>query len=92
MPKHTTDLEAVQRAKEAVCPIGVGAPRYLLVGKQAGMDLSLLGTAHSWEQAMAGAYVLLDGCSEGVLVVDIAEQKSRLVKHKNPLFDRGSHA
>lgn len=85
---RTADLEALQKAKEAGCPIGAGAPRYLLAGKRTGEDLSLVGTAHSWEQAMEGAFIFLDECPEGVLVIDINEQKSRLVKSKNPLFDR----
>lgn len=63
-------------------------PRYLLVGKQVGRELALLGTAPSWEQAMEGVYALLDGCPEGVLLVDTIERRSRLVKNKNTLVNK----
>lgn len=61
-------------------------PRFLLVGKRA--VLELLDVAYTWEQAMEGAFALVDDCKDGVLVIDVDEQKARLVKHKNPLFRR----
>lgn len=61
-------------------------PRFLLVGKRA--VLELLDVAYTWEQAMEGAFAFSDDCKDGVLVIDVDEQKARLVRNKNQLHKR----